>query len=408
MGVRNELFLVYFYAILNFHLYCVASLDFKGFPVILVPGDGGSEFEAKLNKAVVPHSFCIKKTEKYFSLWLNLEELAPWVIDCFVDNMRLVYDNKTHKTSNSPGVDIRVPGFGDTDTVEWLDPTHLSVTTYFSPIVSAMVKWGYTRGKSVRGAPYDFRKAPNELEDYFQNLTELIEDTYMQNNNTRIVIIGHSMGNPLTLYFLNQKSQPWKDKFIRSHISLAGVWGGAVKTLRLMASGDNLGVPIVKPINVRREQRSMPSTAWLMPSDTFWTSTEILVSSPFRNYTVNDYSEFFIDVDFPDGYLMRKDTEHLIHPLKAPGVELHCLHGNHVDTPGQLIYTKTNWPNAEPEVIQDDGDGTVNIRSLQGCLTFQGKQAQPVHYQIFPKAEHMEILVRKDVIAYIQNVLLTF
>ncbi|KAL3860806.1 hypothetical protein ACJMK2_010873 [Sinanodonta woodiana] len=407
MAVRNELILLCFYVILNFNLHGVASLDFKGYPVILIPGDGGSELEAKLDKPSAPHSFCLLKTQNFFTLWLSLEELTPWVIDCFVDNMRLVYNNKTHKTSNSPGVDIRVPGFGDTDTVEWLDPSRFSVTSYFSQIVTAMVSWGYTRGKSVRGAPYDFRKAPNELDDFFQALSDLIEDTYRHNNNTKIVIIGHSMGNPITLYFLNQKSQPWKDKFIRSHISLAGVWGGAVKTLRLMASGDNLGVPIVKPINVRREQRSMPSTAWLMPSDAFWSSSETLVSSPMRNYTVNDYSDFFTDIDFKDGYLMRKDTENLIHPLKAPGVELHCLHGNQVNTPGRLIYTNTTWHDSEPDVIPDDGDGTVNIRSLKGCLTFQGKQVQPVHYQIFPKAEHMEILQNEDVIAYIKGVLLT-
>lgn len=54
----------------------------------LVPGDGGTQFEAKLNKTTAPHSLCTLKTNDYFSLWLNLEELAPIVIDCFTDNMK--------------------------------------------------------------------------------------------------------------------------------------------------------------------------------------------------------------------------------------------------------------------------------------------------------------------------------
>ena len=95
-------------------------------PVVLVPGDGGSQIEAKLNKTEVVHYICEKKTTDFFDLWLNLELLVPLILDCWVDNMRLVYDNVTRTTSNSPGVETRVPGFGMTDSVEFLDPSKVS------------------------------------------------------------------------------------------------------------------------------------------------------------------------------------------------------------------------------------------------------------------------------------------
>jgi len=64
-------------------------------------------------------------------------------------------------------------------------------------------------------------------------------------------------------------------------------------------------------LKARIEQRSMPSTAWLLPYDTFWASSEVIVSRAGRNYTVNDYQQLFNDIGFPDGYQMRKDTEKL-------------------------------------------------------------------------------------------------
>lgn len=62
-----------------------------------------------------------------------------------------------------PGVDIRVAGFGATESVEWLDKSKASQGRYFFDIVDSMVSWGYRRGKNVIGAPFDWRKSPSEL-----------------------------------------------------------------------------------------------------------------------------------------------------------------------------------------------------------------------------------------------------
>lgn len=127
--------------------------------VILVPGDGGNQLYAKLNRSSSVHYFCQLKTSDYFELWLNLEEITPYVIDCLVENLKLNYNNQTKETLNSDGVDIRIKGFGQTDTVEYIDSSKLSLSTYFGLIVNALVtKAKYVRGVNVRGAPYDWRK----------------------------------------------------------------------------------------------------------------------------------------------------------------------------------------------------------------------------------------------------------
>lgn len=130
-------------------------------PVIFIPGDGGSQLEAKLNKSDVVHYVCTKTTKDYFNIWLNMELLVPVVIDCWIDNVKLVYDNVTRTTQNVPGVETRVPGFGSSETVEWLDPSHASAGAYFKDIGNTLVSLGYERNLSIRGAPYDFRKGPS-------------------------------------------------------------------------------------------------------------------------------------------------------------------------------------------------------------------------------------------------------
>lgn len=130
---------------------------------------------------------------------------------------RLIYNRTTHTSSSPPGVDIRVPGFGQTFSLEYVDPSERGVGEliisnktitrmmweqssvpphthnlrytrhsvfgqhqhwicflyslvccfcvsgmYFFTIVQTLVDSGYTRGDDVRGAPYDWRRAPSK------------------------------------------------------------------------------------------------------------------------------------------------------------------------------------------------------------------------------------------------------
>ncbi|KAM3609277.1 uncharacterized protein V6R79_012127 [Siganus canaliculatus] len=372
-------------------------------PVVLIPGDLGNQLEAKLDKPSVVHYICYKKTDTFFTLWLNLELLVPVAIDCWIDNIRLIYNRTTHASSAPPGVDIRVPGFGQTYSLEYLDPSKHSVGMYFFTIVQALVEWGYTRDDDVRGAPYDWRRAPNENKEYFLALQKMIEEM-AEKAGGPVVLIAHSMGNMYTLYFLNQQPQAWKDRYIKAFVSLGPPWAGVAKTLRVITSGDNNRIPVISSLKIRSQQRTAISTNWLLPYAHSWPKDQVLVQTPTTNYTVQDYERLYKDIGFEEGWLMRQDTEPLVTDLTPPGVEVHCLFGSGVPTSEGFQYSD-KFPDVEPTVLYGDGDGTVNLRSAMQCRRWVGKQKQPVMLKELPGNEHVNMLLNFTTVAYIKTVL---
>ncbi|KHN84473.1 Group XV phospholipase A2 [Toxocara canis] len=380
-----------------------------GYPIVLVPGDGGAQIEANLTgKPEVVHYFCQRTTTEFFDLWLNLESFAPGIIDCWIDNIKLVYNATTGTTSNMPGVDTRIPGFGNTEALEWLDKSKASAGRYFTDIVEMLISFGYRRRKSLMGAPFDWRKAPNELTDLYLMLKTMIETAYRYNDNKRVVIIAHSMGNPIMLYFYNTfVTQDWKDKYIQAHISLAGAWGGAMQIVRLFASGYNMDHYriLLPPNKVRIMQRSFTSSAFLFPSYNVWNESDAFAFTDTKNYSVRNVKEFFEDIKYEDGWSQYENTAHLLGNLDAPNVEIHCIYGYNVSTPEVLQWRKKDFPDYQPKVTFGDGDGTVNLRSLDACSRWIGNNGGK-NVTVYPlrKADHMSVLQHATSLEIIRKV----
>lgn len=96
--------------------------------------------------------------------------------------MRLTYNNLTRKTKGSPGVEYKLPQWGRSEDLEWVDTTPLvdrvDFGAYFYYIAEALVNRGYARGYTLYGAPYDFRKGPSKKNFSFRALLmDLLKST---------------------------------------------------------------------------------------------------------------------------------------------------------------------------------------------------------------------------------------
>ena len=132
---------------------------------------------------------------------------------------------------------------------------------------------------------------------------------HQQNGNTREALIAISMGAPVSHYFLTRVvNQEWKDTYIHSYISLAGAWvglNGVVPPLLTPPPTNNfLFYPIQSNVTTVEELRStfhtFPSYYFLLSRPSV-SNDQVLVVTPTRNYTTNDYEQLFTDAGYPQG-----------------------------------------------------------------------------------------------------------
>jgi len=380
--------------------------DHKLYPVVLVPGIFGSQIDGWIDKDEAPHYFCQKKSGGWVTLWLCLECMVPKVLDCWVDNMLLNFTNGDFKDRD--GVQSRVNDFGGTEGIENLDKN--GYYPYFRDLIMGITSIpGYKRGMNLRAAPYDYRYAPNSStgRTYMVRLRKLIEETYEINGDMPVNVICHSMGNLYMMEFLRSVDKKWKKKYIKRYVAVSGVFGGSVKSLRALMSGEIESIPrvLVNALQVRKFQRTFQSIYWLLPRPSLWGKDEPIAFTGEKNYTIHQIKDMFDDVGYPLGKDII-DSVRNISDLAEPGVDVHCLHGTNITTPSGFRWkTGGYFPDYQPIELEGPGDGTVNIRSLVLCKNFK----QLKDYKTYSGKEagdHMGILLNPHVIDYIKELLI--
>ncbi|XP_031480141.1 lecithin-cholesterol acyltransferase-like 1 [Nymphaea colorata] len=370
-------------------------------PIVVVPGSGGNQLEARLTDAYKPSSvFCrpCARTKDWFRLWFDASVLVAPLTKCFADRMTLHYDAETDTYRNAPGVETRVPHFGSTRALLNLDPNLGQITSYMAPLVHALEEIGYVDEQTLFGAPYDFRYGLGNNHSssvgsrFLADLKGLVEKASSCNGGKKVILISHSLGGLWTLHLLNRNSLSWRRKYVQHFIALSPPWAGTVQELIVFASGYSLGVPLVNPLLVRAEQRSSESNLWLLPSPVVFGRKPVVIT-PNRTYSASDIPEFLADIGFPEGvnpYKLR--ILPLMSELVAPLVPVTCLIGTGVDTPETLFYGKDGF-DRQPEVVYGDGDGTVNSASLLAAVSaWEGVREQSLKVRRFPHVSHTSIL----------------
>eukprot|EP00731_Ephydatia_muelleri_P005234 Em0002g1410a len=358
--------------------------------------------------------------------WLGAEACIS--ISSVLKDLTLVHDSARGSFQNQPGLAIKASGFGDTCKVEYLvaNPIETScslqlpVGEYFHTLVKHFTALGYKRGQTIRSAPYDWRLSPAHLQatGYYSNVKALIEKMYKDGGNKKVTLVAHSMGGPVTLYFLNNVvTQAWKDTYVNAFVTLAGAWSGGSVAVKAEVSGDVLDAlssasvreicdfPNDIALRFRSAGRTFPSMAMLLPKPSVW-GNKVLVTTPKRTYTANDYQALFNDMGYPQAFNIYSGIASINAGFPPPNVPTYCFYGTEVATPESFVYG-SGFPDSAPsQVIKGDGDGTVNRRSAEVCLKWKTQQQQPFGSSAFPGVDHVKMVKDSNVLRAVDRVVL--
>ncbi|XP_065177783.1 phospholipase A2 group XV-like [Sycon ciliatum] len=382
------------------------------FPIVLVPGIAGSQIDVRHTEKIPYPDICrvVFSTNSWRQAWLSIKEVLPGLVRCFSIDMSLEFDVNTLKYNDPEGIETRIPNFGSTKSIEYLDNSTDFIiraeTKYFHDMVQYFVdNAGYERDESIVAAPYDWRKSPWSMDGYFERLQALVENVTAKYNAPAIVI-SHSMGGPVLKAFFNTTTSDWRDKHIKAWFPVEGVWIGSPKVLEAIVSGDGFGTPAPVADLIDME-RSLESTLFLAPMPGLWpndVSDElIIVEETSKSYGVSDYVALLqaLNISHAQERLANvMSKREMIHG--PPGVRMYCIYGTNVDTAWGYKYSALDRSAPEKKII-GDGDGTVPLPSLEYCKNWVGKQPQPVVLKTFPNVNHVAAIMDKGIFQYIQR-----
>ena len=264
--------------------------------------------------------------------------------------------------SEQPGVTVSIADYGSTESAP-----------FYEDLYQALEGAGYTRNVNIRVAGYDARLTP-DMAGFLGRSIRLIEETYRQNGNRSVHLVGHSNGPIYIQYLLTHTSAAWKAKYIHGFTPLAGNFPGQGLGYALMFVGVNipdLAFPATpeNAVSSARMFLSHPSTFLSAPDPKIFRDQEVVIrdQSTGTDYTPEDWPALFEDAGIPwaipigEAYI---GGVPFADPAHFPNVDVYAEKGSGIETLvglgladltiGQQVTSTTDFLSRDGDVNQED------------------------------------------------------
>jgi lecithin-cholesterol acyltransferase len=277
------------------------------------------------------------------------------------------------------GVNVRIENYGKTESAP-----------FYEPMYEALEEAGYVRDKDIRVAGYDSRLTP-DMRNFLNRAKRLIEDTYRDNGNQPVHVVGHSNGPLYIQYLLTHTSQGWKDKYIHGFTPFAGNFPGQGILYPLFFTGldvRDFTLPTTPESALSGAEMMLrnPSSYMSASDPRIFGDQETVVEdfSTGETYTPEDYGELLDDAglswakpiaDYYIGFVDFAD------PSAFPNVDVYAEKGSGIETVvgiglddlsvGQVVDDSNTFFTRDGDVNQEDiTNDAVGVWEAMPCFHF--------------------------------------